>query len=183
MLGFIKNFRSWKENEVAGFVVFSMQLLMGYFWLGKVNVNDCPAERNRKKASVKIRQNPSLRFLSMIEIVISAQLRLNNLAVKTFQQRSYTIFHFVCWSHSPSIKIWGNSDFLGCYLTQTSVVLVKVPLTRVHQVNNLIGMSVCFKRFLDFLNILSLYFLWPLNIYTIAHLSDVHPCFLCFTTY
>ena len=34
---------SWKVNEVAGFVVFSQQLLIGYLRLGKVNINDCPA--------------------------------------------------------------------------------------------------------------------------------------------
>ena len=30
-----KIIRSWKENEVVGFVVFSQKLLIGYFRLGK----------------------------------------------------------------------------------------------------------------------------------------------------
>ena len=61
-------------NKVAGFIVFSQQLLKGYFRLGQVNVNDCPAglenmpawARNRRKAAVKIRRNLQLCFLSII---------------------------------------------------------------------------------------------------------------------
>ncbi len=53
-------------HGVAGFFVFSQQLLICYFRLGYVRVNDCLAglkpytgARNRKMATVKIRSNPS----------------------------------------------------------------------------------------------------------------------------
>ena len=41
------------------------RILIGYFMLGYVNVNDCftgKGARNRRKAIVKIRRNPLLRF-------------------------------------------------------------------------------------------------------------------------
>ena len=44
-----------EENEVAGFVVFSEYLLIGYFSLGNVNVNDCPVGLgNRPRQGLEI---------------------------------------------------------------------------------------------------------------------------------
>ena len=52
---------------------FHSSFLKGYFRLGYVNVNDCPAglepaagARIRRKATVKISRNQQLRFLYMI---------------------------------------------------------------------------------------------------------------------
>ncbi len=59
-----KDFGVKEESEVAVFFVFSHIRMMGYFRLGNVRGNECPAgleppagARNMGKATVKIRRN------------------------------------------------------------------------------------------------------------------------------
>ena len=67
---------SREESEIVGFFVFSHIRMVSYYRLGLLRVNDCPAwlenrprrvrawARNRRKATLKIRRNPSLLIFS-----------------------------------------------------------------------------------------------------------------------
>ncbi len=76
---------SREDSEISRFFVFLHIRMMGYFRLGYVRVDKCPAvARNRRKSTVKIRRNPPLR------IRILPLIRLSLCAVSIFRKISWT---------------------------------------------------------------------------------------------
>ena len=59
-----------------GILGFRRIFTVAFDRLGWVNVTDCPAGARKKgKATVKIRRNPLLRFLSMINFILIAKFK------------------------------------------------------------------------------------------------------------
>ena len=96
--------------------------------------------------------------------------------MQSFQQRSYSIIHFICPSVSPSVTLWGNVISSAPIKDRHLKFLVKNPIIYAHLIHTLFCPPVCYLGSRSN----NIHCMTLLNI---KFFPDINSSFLSFATY